>query len=416
MHFREVAAKQQYITLVFSSFFIVYMSYFQYLYSKFNVKPNNFVTVMLTVLFQSVPDHRVVNRCTYRLDELLTIALLTYLCGGEDYADMEAFAETRARQWGLLQDNTTSPSYDTFERLMKCVEPKEIERCLITYGKQFLDSVCEKQIAIDGKKLRGAQPASRGTEGDYILNAFVSENQIVIGQLAVSDKQNEITAIPEMLDKIDIRDATVTIDAIGTQVGIAQKIVNKGGHYLLPVKQNQKLTYEAVDDAFRFYGSKESKVYEEKNVGHGRIEVRTCRILPAERIADSQIRERWEGLKTVVEITSKVCYDGDDVITKRLYISDEDYANGKYYYELARGHWAIENNLHWHLDVTFKEDDSRVRTGYAPQNLSMIRKLALQIIKNHQDNGKKKRSLKKKLFIAAMDPDYLLQIIKNANF
>lgn len=299
---------------------------------------------------------------------------------------------------------------------MKSVEPKEIERCLITYGKQFLDSVCEKQIAIDGKKLRGAQPASRGTEGDYILNAFVSENQIVIGQLAISDKQNEITAIPEMLDKIDIRDATVTIDAIGTQVGIAQKIVNKGGHYLLPVKQNQKLTYEAVDDAFRFYGSKESKVYEEKNVGHGRIEVRTCRILPAERIADSQIRERWEGLKTVVEITSKVCYDGDDVITKRLYISDEDYANAKYYYELARGHWAIENNLHWHLDVTFKEDDSRVRTGYAPQNLCMIRKLALQIIKNHQDSGKKKRSLKKKLFIAAMDPDYLLQIIKNANF
>lgn len=299
---------------------------------------------------------------------------------------------------------------------MKSVEPKEIERCLITYGKQFLDSVCEKQIAIDGKKLRGAQPASRGTEGDYILNAFVSENQIVIGQLAVSDKQNEITAIPEMLDKIDIRDATVTIDAIGTQVGTAQKIVDKGGHYLLPVKQNQKLTYEAVDDAFRFYGSKESKVYEEKNVGHGRIEVRTCRILPAERIADSQIRERWEGVKTVVEITSKVCYDGDDVITKRLYISDEDYANAKYYYELARGHWAIENNLHWHLDVTFKEDDSRVRTGYAPQNLSMIRKLALQIIKNHQDSGKKKRSLKKKLFIAAMDPDYLLQIIKNAKF
>jgi len=371
---------------------------------------------MISVLFQSIRDHRVENRCTYRLDELLTIALLTYLCGGEDYVDMESFAETRARQWGLLQNNVTSPSQDTFERLMKSVEPKEIERCLITYGKQFLDTVCEKQIAIDGKKLRGTQPTSKGTEGDHILNAFISENQIVIGQLAIGDKENEITAIPEMLDKIDIRDATVTIDAIGTQVGIARKIVDKGGHYLLPVKQNQKLTYEAIDDAFRFYGSKESRIYEEKNVGHDRIEKRTCRILSAERIEDEQIKGRWAGLKTVVEITSKVCYNGDDVITKRLYISDEDNTNAKYYYMLARGHWAIENNLHWHLDVTFNEDKSRVRTGYAPQNLSMIRKLALQIIKNHEESGKKKRSLKKKLFMAAMNPDYLLQIIKNANF
>lgn len=371
---------------------------------------------MISVLFQSIRDHRVENRCTYRLDELLTIALLTYLCGGEDYADMETFAETRARQWGLLQNNVTSPSQDTFGRLMQSVNPKEIERCLITYGKQFLDTVCEKQIAIDGKKLRGAQPTSKGTDGDHILNAFISENQIVIGQLAIGDKENEITAIPEMLDKIDICDATVTIDAIGTQVEIAQKIVDKGGHYLLPVKQNQKLTYEVIDDAFRFYGNKESRIYEEKNVGHDRIEKRTCRILSAERIEDEQIRQRWAGLKTVVEITSKVCYDGEDVITKRLYISDEDNTSAKYYYMLARGHWAIENNLHWHLDVTFKEDKSRVRTGYAPQNLSMIRKLALQIIKNHEESGKKKRSLKKKLFMAAMNPDYLLQIIKNANF
>lgn len=371
---------------------------------------------MLSILFQSIPDHRVVNRCTYRLDELLTIALMTYLCGGEDYTDMEDFAATRARQWGLLQDNTTTPSCDTFERLMKSIDPKEIERCLCTYGKQFLDTVCEKQIAIDGKKLRGTQPTSRGTAGDYILNAFVSENQIVIGQLAIEDKQNEITAIPEMLDKIDIQDAVVTIDAIGTQVGIAQKIVDKGGHYLLPVKQNQKLTQEALSDAFRLYGSKGTKSYEEKEVGHDRIEERVCRILPAEKIGDNQIKERWAGLKTIVEITSKVCYSGEDVITKRLYISDEDCTNARYYYMVARGHWAIENNLHWHLDVTFKEDASRVRTGFAPQNLSLLRKLALQIIKNHDDGGKKKRSLKRKCFMAAINPDYLLNVLKNANF
>lgn len=374
---------------------------------------------MIISIFKSVPDHRVVGRCMYPLSDLLTIALLTYLCNGEDYTDMSSFAETRARDFGLLQGCVMSPSPDTFERLMKAVDPSEIERCLVTYGKQFLDTCVEKQIAIDGKKLRGTQPKSRGTNGDYLLNAFVCENQMVIGQLPVKDKENEITAIPMMLDKLEIAGATVTIDAIGTQVSIAQKIVDKGAHYMLAVKDNQKFTNEAMSDVFLHHVSQIKDTYEEKNIGHDRIETRTCRILDAKVLNGSVdgVENKWPQLKTLVEITSSVCYDAEreEVKTIRHYISDDSFPKARYYYQLARGHWTIENNLHWHLDITFGEDNCRARTKNAPQNLSLIRKMALQIVKNHIDTGKK-RSLKKRLFLASLSADYLLQIIKNAKF
>ncbi len=170
-------------------------------------------------LFRSVSDHRVTARCIYPLSDLLTIALLTFICGGEDYVDMSEFAHTRARDFGLLADcGKNSPSPDTFERLMAAVSPDEIERCLRLYGKQFLESLAEKQIAIDGKKQRGVRPKEKGTKGEYLLNAYVTENHLMIAQLPLQDKENEIVAIPKLLDKIDISGATVSIDAIGTQV------------------------------------------------------------------------------------------------------------------------------------------------------------------------------------------------------
>lgn len=146
---------------------------------------------MLPNIFESIPDHCITGRCTYLLSDLLTIALLTYICNGEDYVDMSYFASERARDFGLLQNCTTSPSPDTFERLMSAVSPDEIERCLIESGKQFLTSLAEKQIVIDAKKLCGTNPTSRGTKGDYLLNAFVSENHLLIGQLSLTDKEKD---------------------------------------------------------------------------------------------------------------------------------------------------------------------------------------------------------------------------------
>lgn len=366
---------------------------------------------MIYSIFNSVPDRRVTGRCTYPISELLMIALLTYMCNGEDYVDMSEFAAVRAKDFGLLSScNGRTPSPDTFERLMAAIDPTEIERCLITYGQQFLTSFREKQIAIDGKKQRGASPKSKCTKGDYLLNAFVCENQLLIAQESLTDKENEILAIPRILDKIDIEEAVVSIDAIGTQVDIARQITERGGHYFLAVKDNQGALSEEVENAFRF--NQPLDMSEQMEADHGRIETRQCRILPADKMCDKEVARRWSGLKTIVEITSCVDYGDRQTKTTRRYISDENFPKAAYFNMLARGHWGIENNLHWHLDVAFKEDASRARKGFATQNLSLIRKLALQTVKQHSD----KRSIRKRIFRASLSQEYLKDMLLTAHF
>jgi len=366
---------------------------------------------MLNEIFMTIPDHRVVGRCTYPLANLLTIALLTYVCGGEDYVDMSEFAHIRTRDFGLLADcGDNSPSPDTFERLMSAVKPSEIERCLIEHGRKFLDTLAEKQVVIDGKKLRGVAPKQSGTKGDYLMNAYVSENHIMIGQLQLKDKENEIVAIPKLIEKLDIEEAVVSIDAIGTQVNIAQDIIDKRAHYFLAVKENQGSLHESIVDAFRY--NKPKDMASEMEADHGRIETRACRILDVKAIEDKEVSGRWPGLKTLVEITSIVDYGDKTVSSSRLYISDEDFPKATYFNMLARGHRSIENQLHRILDVTFKEDACRARKGFAAQNLSTIRKLALQIIKGHTD----KRSLRKRRFRAALSQNYLLELLLAAKF
>ena len=367
---------------------------------------------MIYPIFDSIPDHRVTGRCIYHLGELLTISLLTYMSGGEDYVDMSLFAKAKARRFGLLSDcDGHSPSPDTFERVMSAVSPDELERCLVCYGRSFLDSLKEKQVVIDGKKLKGTSPKSKGTHGDYILNAYASENHIMIGQVPLKDKENEIVAIPRLLDKLDIEGAVVSMDAIGTQTGIARMILDKKADYFLAVKDNQGALHSEIIDTFRYY--KPFDESSEMEADHGRIEMRRCRVLHADDMEDEQTRRRWPGLQTLVEITSEVTEgDGPATTTVRHYISSEDFPHASYYAMLARGHWGIENQLHWHLDVTFKEDASRARKGFAPQNLSMIRKIALQAVKAHPD----KRSVRKRLFLASLDEDYLLDLVKNVKF
>lgn len=363
---------------------------------------------MLNDIFKTIKDHRVTGRCKYSLADLLTNALLTYMAGGEDYVDMSDFAASRARAFGLFTDVETSPSPDTFERLMSAVSPAEIERCLLECGKAFLDSLCGKQVVIDGKKLRGTAPRQKGEKGDYLLNAFVSENHLFIGQTPLKDKENEIRAIPRLLEKLDIEGAVVSIDAIGTQVNIAQAILNKKAHYFLAVKDNQGALNETITNAFKY--KKPLDCAEQMDVGHGRIETRKCRIIDVSSIdcpVDIDVISRWPNLKTIVEITAIVeCADAT-TRTVRHYISDEDFPKAAYYNMLARGHWAIENNLHWCLDVLFKEDACRSRKGFSAQNLSLVRKMALQWVKSYPD----KRSIKKRLYKSAIDNEYMVAML-----
>lgn len=357
--------------------------------------------------FSSVTDPRVTGRCLHLLSDILLIGLCTYLTGGTDYADMHLFAQERGTLLGdLLSLPHGAPSEDTFRRVFERINPDELESCLRLYGKNILETLSEKQIIIDGKKQRGVSPTSTGNKGLYILNAWVGENRFCITQKKVEDKSNEITAIPEVLSCIDIEEAVVSIDAMGTQRDIAELIVGNKGHYLLALKENQRSLYEDVECAFKV--NKGIDVHEDVDAGHGRIETRKCSILPAKDFLMEDTLADWKGLSTIIKIESRREMSDKTTYDVRYYISDESETKASYYASLIRGHWSIENQLHWHLDVTFKEDACRARKGFASQNLSVLRKVALHIVSGQKD----KLSMKKRLYKAALDLNYLRKLLK----
>lgn len=368
---------------------------------------------MLVTIFDGVKDPRKIDRCTYELGDLLSIAFLTYLSDGEDYVDMALFAKHRARDFGLLPYTDRNPSTDTFERLFSILKPDFVEECVVKHGRRILDILNEKQIAIDGKKQCGTAPRLKGPKGDYHLHAWVAENSILVGQEKLTDKENEIPAIPRLLDKLSIEGSTVSIDAMGTQVEIARSILDKKAHYFLAVKENQGALLAEMKDVMR-YNTPFSQCSETEKE-HARVETRECSVYRASDMEDKEIMARWPGLKTLVRVSTKTIHvseDGREETQTRYYISDEDFPLAGYYAGLARGHWSVENALHWHLDVTFKEDDCRARKKNAAQNLSLLRKLALQVVKRTSD----KLSARKRLRCASWNPEYLITLLKNYGF
>ncbi|GHV10079.1 ISAs1 family transposase [Bacteroidia bacterium] len=356
---------------------------------------------------EEVEDPRVQGRCLHLLSDILVTAVCTYLTGGVDYQDMHLFAKERGHLLPeILRLPHGAPSPDTFERVFRLIEPTAMQTCLETYGKEILSVLTEKQIILDGKKLKGVSPTSKGNSGLYILNAWVEENRMCVGQEKVEEKSNEITAIPKVLDAMDITEGVVSIDAIGTQTKIAETIVAKGGHYFLSVKGNQQ---GLLDDlAYAFQCKRGSCFQGDIESDHGRIETRKCSILPAKDFLLEENLSAWKDVFTLVKIEASREIKGELHQETRYYISDEKIANPSYYNSLARGHWGIENHLHWHLDVTFKEDACRARTGYAPLNLSTVRKFALQILSDIKD----RHSLKKRQYKAALDIGYLKKILE----
>lgn len=368
---------------------------------------------MLVNIFDTVKDPRKIDKCVYELGDLMAVALLTYLCGGEDYQDMAMFARLRARDFGLFPYTDRNPSPDTFERLFGAMKTDYVEECVMAHGRRILDMMNEKQLAIDGKKLCGTAPREKGARGDYLLNAYVAENCLFAGQERVRDKENEIPAIPRLLDKLVIEGAVVSIDAMGTQVDIADKIIGRKGHYFLAVKENQAGLLAEMKDVMRY--NQPSSTHEHTEKGHARVETRSVSIFPADRMEDKEILGRWKNLKTLVRVDTRrvlVSEGGREETQTRYYISDEDFPSAKYYGALARGHWGVENGLHWHLDVTFKEDECRARKNNAAQNLSLLRKLALQIARKTPD----KLSMRKRLVRASWDSGYLTALLKNYGF
>lgn len=349
---------------------------------------------------------RVKGRCKYKLADLLLAALCTVICNGEDCQDMELFCETIGRQLPELFDfGKELPSHDTFNRLLQKVDKDHFRSVIKVYGEEVLPYLTDKQICLDGKKLRGASPKTTGNQGVYLLNAWVSENNICMGQVRVEDKSNEITAIPELLDSLDIEDAVVSIDAMGCQKNIAKKIRAKKGDYLLSLKSKQRELFEEVEIAFKF--ERADSYNETWDYGHGRYEKRKCSVISSSELLDPAVLKGWKDLRTIVMVEAQRTENDKITTEKRYYISSDGLSGAKYFNELVRGHWAIENKMHWHLDVTFGEDKNRIRKGNAPENLATIRVLALQIV----SRKKSKLSIAKRRYKASLDATYLCQLL-----
>lgn len=361
---------------------------------------------LIDEIFGKVQDPRVVNRCDHKLVDILFIAFCTLLSNGEDYEDMVEFGHQRY-DWlkTVLELPHGIPSHDTFNRVLQLINPDCLSSSLTADGSVLLESLSDKLISLDGKKLKGVSPRSRGNKGLYILSAWVNENRLCIGQKRVKDKSNEISAIPDLLDELDIRGSIISIDAIGCQTEIAKKIKESEADYLLALKANQKDLLAEVSEAFDY--SRVSNYAENWEYDHGRYEQRKCEILEAKTSLSPLSLEKWPNINTIVKITAQRSIQDKTSTEVRFYISSLDNFKAEQFNALVRGHWGIENLLHWHLDVTFREDASRARSGNAPLNLNILRKMALTRIRQMKDN----LSLKKRRFRAALNQDYLVKVL-----
>ena len=298
------------------------------------------------------------------------------------------------------------PSHDTFNRVLQLIDPDALSACLGQDGEYLLGHLDQKQLCFDGKKLKGSSPRSKGNQGLYILNAWVAENRVCIGQKKVGEKSNEITAIPELLSELDISGSIVSIDAIGCQREIAEQIIDQEADYLLALKKNQKELLEQTQDSFLL--NQAPNWDEQWEYDHGRYENRRCEILPAREMLLPDLIEQWKGIQTLVKIEAYREIKGKKSSEIRYYISSSNSDKPRYYNHLVRGHWGIENQLHWHLDISFSEDASRARKGFAPQNLAILRKMALHRIAQMKD----RISIKKRRFRASLNNDYLLKVLQ----
>ena len=357
-------------------------------------------------IFNQLEDPRSQINQLHRFDELLVMGIICVICAADTWKDMESYCiakEDFLRTFLELPNGT--PSDDTFNRVFSAIDSEEFEKCFIQWVSSIVDLTNGDIVPIDGKTIRGAKSGGKKSPV-HMVSAWASENNLVLGQVKVSEKSNEITAIPKLLDMLMIKGCIVTIDAMGCQKNIAKKIIDSQAQYILAVKENQPRLHENIVDEFRF--NENTECYEHLDFGHGRIETRICSV-----ISDFQFIEnnnQWEELKSIVKIESIREFKNSSKPKQtaiRYYISSLTVSSKDFLFAI-RTHWHIENKLHWVLDVGFGEDASRKRSGNAAQNFSILNKIALNIVKKEKTA---KQGVKGKRLKAAYDNNYLLKLL-----
>jgi len=351
------------------------------------------------------------RKVIYPLINVVTIAICAVICGADDFVAIADYG-CKKRKWlsQFLDLSSGIPSHDRFNAILAAIKPAEFEACLLSWITDLHEITAGQVVAIDGKTLRRSFDAASSKSAIHMVSAWATANQITLGQVVVDEKSNEITAIPRLLKILEISGCLVTIDAMGCQTEIAQAILDAGADYVLAVKDNQPTLRDGISWFFltrREKGFARTPVsrHQTRDKGHGRVETRSYFVCEAPR--DLPDRKRWPGLAAIGWAISDTLRNGKRSYEMRYYILSEK-ISARRFAAAVRSHWSIENQLHWQLDVTFQEDQSRLRLGHADANFSILRRTALSLLKN---NRTLKVGVKNKRLAAGWDDSYLEQVL-----
>ena len=361
---------------------------------------------------KSLDDPRKKRKPDHLLVDIVAIGILATLAGADDMVSVATYGQEE-HEWlaTFLELPNGIPSHDTFSRVFALIEPTQFHDFFIRWIEHLTAQLDIKLIHLDGKTSRGSYDRESRHKALHTVSAWASEHHLVLAQQRVEDKSNEITALPELLKLLDIKGTIITIDAMGTQTAIAKQIIEAGGDYILALKGNQGTLCKEVTNFFKqalesqWEGIDHS--YDDGNTAeHYRIEYRQVWAVPISQVPHLAKRKKWKGFKTIVMVRRKRTLWNDETEQVSYYISSLE-ADAALHAHSIRSHWSIENSLHWVLDVTFKEDRSRIRMGHGPENMALLRRLCVNLIKRHPS----KDSIKTKRFRAALSHDFLIDLL-----
>lgn len=365
--------------------------------------------------FVKLEDPRIVTHRNLRhnLSDILIITILATICGADGWVEIHRFGLAK-ESWlkTFLSLPNGIPSHDTFGRIFALLDPTNFEACFTAWIKSLTIDLKKEIIALDGKTLRGSGNKRHEEPALHLVSAWATKNRMMLGQVKTEEKSNEITAIPKLLKMLHLEDSVVTIDAMGCQIDIAKEIINQGADYLFSLKENQPSLYTNTVSIFELAEqSQYKKILHRRKVekihDHGRVETRRYTLLSS-RDDGSAFSLRFPGLKGLgkVEITRTT----NNIVTHstRYFVSSLAYENIDLFMEAVRKHWQIEIDLHWSLDVSFREDHNQVRIGHASQNLALVRRIALNLLKQEKTH---KNGISCRRKTAGWDQQYLLKVL-----
>ena len=367
--------------------------------------------------FSGVQDPRVERTKEHPLVNIIVIAICGVICGADSWVDIEHFGQAKA-EWlaQFLELENGIPAHDTFGRVFARLDPEEFQAGFVSWIQAVSQITAGEIVAIDGKQLRRSHDGRLGKKAIYMVSAWAVGNHLVLGQRKVDEKSNEITAIPKLLKMLALAGCIVTIDAMGCQTDIAGDIIAQDADYVLALKGNQGRLHEDVAEMFAYFekidfAGVEHDYHRSVNGGHGRIEIRECWTFDPQLWADNfRTLQHWPQLRTVVMVVAQRQTDAQATRETRFYISSLE-SDARKLLQAIRSHWGIENSLHWVLDIAFREDDSRIRTDHAPENMAVLRHIALNLLKQEQSA---KCGIHAKRLKCAWDEAYLMKVLQGA--